>query len=112
LGHEDLIAMDHSVKAMSPHRKVAFSRLLNRHRFENDELEALFQRYMFKVQHGSIASYVAIFIVLTAILATASFTMVQTPTVDNMYNSVHCLVFVIIFIFLVSQGDFNSDLLF
>jgi adenylate cyclase 1 len=41
--------MDHSVKAMSPHRKVAFSRLLNRHRFENDELEALFQRYMFKV---------------------------------------------------------------
>ena len=41
--------MDHSVKAMSPHRKVAFARLLNRHRFENDELEALFQRYMFKV---------------------------------------------------------------
>ena len=45
-----LTRMDHSVKAMSPHRKVAFSRLLNRHRFENDELEALFQRYMFKVR--------------------------------------------------------------
>ena len=34
----------------------------------------------FQVQHGSIASYVALFIVLTAILATASFVTVQRPT--------------------------------
>ena len=47
--------MDHSVKAMSGHRKMRFSRLLlNRHRFENDELEGLFQRYIFKLQHSSI----------------------------------------------------------
>lgn len=35
--------MDHSVKAMASHRKVAFSRLVNRHRFENSELECLFR---------------------------------------------------------------------
>jgi hypothetical protein len=41
--------------------------------------------------------------VLTAILATASFVTVQRPTLDNMYNSVHCLVFVVIFIFLATK---------
>jgi prepilin signal peptidase PulO-like enzyme (type II secretory pathway) len=46
---------------------------------------------------------VALFIVLTAILATASFVTVQRPTLDNMYNSVHCLVFVVIFIFLATK---------
>ena len=51
---ETAAAMDHSVKAMSGHRKMRFSRLLNRHRFENDELEGLFQRYIFKLQHSSI----------------------------------------------------------
>ena len=56
-----------------------------------------------QVQHGSIASYVALFIVLTAILSTASFVTVQRPTLDNMYNSVQCLVFVVIFIFLATK---------
>ena len=96
--------MDHSVKAMSGHRKVRFSRLLlNRHRFENDELEGLFQRYIFKLQHSSISSFVALFIVLTAVLAAISFVLEQTPTLANMYNSVHCLFFVVIFIFLATK---------
>ena len=51
--------MDHSVKAMNSHRKVAFSRLFNRHRFENSELECLFWRYILWVQHASITSAVA-----------------------------------------------------
>lgn len=95
--------MDHSVKAMSGHRKMRFSRLLNRHRFENDELEGLFQRYIFKLQHSSISSFVALFIVLTAVLAAISFVLEQTPTLTNMYNSVHCLFFVVIFVFLATK---------
>eukprot|EP00095_Tigriopus_kingsejongensis_P012404 snap_masked-scaffold755_size101758-processed-gene-0.9 protein:Tk12404 transcript:snap_masked-scaffold755_size101758-processed-gene-0.9-mRNA-1 annotation:"adenylate cyclase" len=96
--------MDHSVKAMQNHRKEAFSRIFNRHRFENDELEGLFQRYIFKLQHSSISSFVALFIVLTAVLAVLSFVLVQRPTLDNMYNSVHCLIFVVIFIFLATKS--------
>ena len=154
--------MDHSVKAMQGHRKVAFSRLFNRHRFENGELECLFRRYILRVQaahaniasflcsiyrntshpsyimylvrgfcfvllcfflklsslalyslpsmfmlchqHTSITSSVALFVVLTAALATASFVQVQAPTLPNLYHSFHCGVFVILFIVLCTRS--------
>lgn len=57
-------AMDHSVKAMHSHRKVVFSRLLNRHNFENRELEQLYRRYTVKLQQTSTSSV----LVLTALL--------------------------------------------
>uniref|UniRef100_T1JLY5 Adenylate cyclase N-terminal domain-containing protein n=1 Tax=Strigamia maritima TaxID=126957 RepID=T1JLY5_STRMM len=85
--------MDHSVKAMNSHRKVAFSRLLNRRRFENDELENLFQRYNFKLQQGSVASVLALGFLLSAVLAALSFVYVQQPTLHNVYHVFHCLVF-------------------
>jgi len=96
--------MDHSVKAMNSHRKVAFSRLFNRHRFENSELECLFRRYILRVQHASITSAVALFVVLTAAMATASFIKVQAPTLSNLYHSLHCGVFVILFIVLCTRS--------
>ena len=96
--------MDHSVKAMNSHRKVAFSRLFNRHRFENSELECLFRRYILRVQHASITSAVALFVVLTAAMATASFIKVQAPTLPNLYHSLHCGVFVILFIVLCTRS--------
>ncbi len=96
--------MDHSVKAMTSHRKVAFSRILNRHRFANDELEGLFDKYLLKVQHSSLAAAVAIFIALTAVLSGLSFGFLMRPTVDNMYHAVQCLVFVILFILLATKA--------
>lgn len=52
--------MDHSVKAMNSHRKVVFSRLLNRRNFENAELEALYRRYTVKLQQTSTSSVLAL----------------------------------------------------
>lgn len=92
--------MDHSVKAMNSHRKLAFSRLLNRHRFENDELEGLYQRYIFKLQHSSVASVVALFVILTGILANLSLAYAQAPTAQNIYHSLHCLLFALLLAFL------------
>jgi len=92
--------MDHSVKAMQSHRKMAFSRLLNRHRFENDELESLYQRYIFKLQHSSVASVVAMFVLLTAVLANLSFAYTQAPTAQNVYHIAHCLLFALLLVFL------------
>jgi adenylate cyclase 1 len=92
--------MDHSVKAMNSHRKLAFSRLLNRHRFENAELESLYQRYIFKLQHSSVASVVALFVVLTGILANLSLAYAQAPTAQNIYHSLHCLLFALLLAFL------------
>lgn len=92
--------MDHSVKAMQSHRKIVFSRLFNRHRFENDELESLYQRYIFKLQHSSVASVVALFVLLTAVLANLSFAYAQAPTAQNIYHVVHCLLFAMLLVFL------------
>ncbi|XP_068082518.1 Ca(2+)/calmodulin-responsive adenylate cyclase [Anabrus simplex] len=92
--------MDHSVKAMNSHRKLALSRLLNRHRFENDELELLYQRYIFKLQHSSVASVVALFVVLTGVLANLSLAYAQAPTAQNIYHCLHCLLFALLLAFL------------
>ena len=78
--------------------------LFNRHRFENTEQECLFRRYILRVQHASITSAVALFVVLTAAMATASFIKVQAPTLSNLYHSLHCGVFVILFIVLCTRS--------
>ncbi|XP_047484944.1 Ca(2+)/calmodulin-responsive adenylate cyclase-like [Penaeus chinensis] len=69
--------MDHSVKAMTPHRKVAFSRLCHRHRFENDELENLYRRYTLKLQQASVAAAAALLLTLSLLLAALHVTYAQ-----------------------------------
>lgn len=86
--------MDHSVKAMTSPRVLA--RILNPHRFENDELEQLYQRYICKLQHSSVAAVVALFVVLTCLLATLGFFFAQSPTVQNVYHAVHCILFALL----------------
>ncbi|KAK7870562.1 hypothetical protein R5R35_009074 [Gryllus longicercus] len=92
--------MDHSVKAMASQRRLALGRLLNRHRFENDELEALYQRYIFKLQHGSVASAVGLFVLLTGVLANLSLAHAHAPTPQNVYHCVHCVLFALLLAFL------------
>nr|CAD7574460.1 unnamed protein product [Timema californicum] len=100
-----------SVKAMNSHRKLALSRLLNCHRFENDELEFLYQRYIFKLQHSSVVSVVALFVVLTGVLVNLSLVYAQAPTAQNVYHTVHCLVFVLLLAFLNTRLMHDSYLL-
>lgn len=69
--------MDHSVKAMTPHRKVAFSRLCHKHRFENDELEELYRRYTLKLQQASVAAASALMLLLCLLLAALHVTFAQ-----------------------------------
>lgn len=64
----------------------------------------MFERYLLKVQHGSLAASVALFIALTAILSGLSFGLLARPTVDNLYHAVHCLVFVILLILLATKA--------
>ncbi|XP_052126237.1 Ca(2+)/calmodulin-responsive adenylate cyclase isoform X1 [Frankliniella occidentalis] len=92
--------MDHSVKAMDSHSRLSIARLLNRHRFENDELERLYRRYTYKLQHSSVSSVVGLFIILTFVLATISLAYVHAPSVQNVYHGVHCLLFVLLLAFL------------
>ncbi len=81
-------------------------------RFANDELESLFDRYILKVQHASLSATVGLFIILTAILSGLSFGLLAKPTVSNIYYSVHCLIFVILLILLVTKALDDSHLVY
>jgi len=64
--------MDHSVKVLNiPRRKSSqflhqcSKIIVNRRRFENDELESLYQRYIFKLNQSSIFSVLILMILIT-----------------------------------------------
>jgi adenylate cyclase 1 len=97
--------MDHSVKAMNSHRKVAFSRLFNRRRFENSELESLYQRYIFKLQQSSIISVLALFSLLTATLAGLQFYYEKTITIIGLYCLLQCIAFIGLFLLSFKMRD-------
>lgn len=83
--------MDHSVKAMtSSQRKVSFDRVfrLNRRRFENKELESLYQRYIFKHQQSSIICI----LVIMSLLSVCLVAMDLVFTFGLTLVSVFCLV--------------------
>ncbi|GIY97373.1 hypothetical protein CEXT_305771 [Caerostris extrusa] len=77
--------MDHSVKAMNSHRKVVFSRLLNRHNFENGELEQLYRRYTVKLQQTSTSSVLALVASLAFSLVALHVVYVKILTAAALY---------------------------
>ncbi|KAF5272245.1 hypothetical protein FQA39_LY01327 [Lamprigera yunnana] len=90
--------MDHSVKAMTSPKLLG--RFLNPHRFENDELEQLYQRYICKLQHSSVVAVVALFVILTAVLACLGVGYAHGPTTQNVYHAAHCILFAVLLGFL------------
>lgn len=65
--------MDHAVKATRV-------RPWNKLRFENDELECLYQRYTLKLQRFSVTGVVALVVVLCGVMAALSLTYTRAPT--------------------------------
>lgn len=65
--------MDHAVKATR-------GRPLNTLRFENDELECLYQRYTLKLQRFSVLGVVALVVVLCGVMAALSLSFNNAPT--------------------------------
>lgn len=66
--------MDHAVKASRSHP-------WNKLRFENDELEELYQRYTHKIQWISVFGVVTLVVMLTGIMAILSLCFNQMATV-------------------------------
>jgi adenylate cyclase 1 len=66
--------MDHAVKASRSHP-------WNKLRFENDELEELYQRYTHKIQWISVFGVVTLVVMLTGIMAILSLAYNQAATV-------------------------------
>lgn len=65
--------MDHAVKATR-------GRPWNTLRFENDELECLYQRYTLKLQRFSVLGVVALVVVLCGAMASLSLAYNNAPT--------------------------------
>lgn len=105
------LTMDHSVKAMDTSSRFTLCHIMNKHRFESHELESLYQRYIFKLQHSSVTSVVALFIILTAVLAAISFFFVDRLTAQNIYYSVHCFLFIVLLIFMHTKFMQDSHLI-
>lgn len=66
--------MDHAVKASRSHP-------WNKLRFENDELEELYQRYTHKIQWISVFGVVTLVVMLTGIMAILSLAYNQAATI-------------------------------
>lgn len=74
--------MDHAVKASRSHP-------WNKLRFENDELEELYQRYTHKIQWISVFGVVTLIVLLTGIMAILSLAYNQAATVHVSENLTH-----------------------
>nr|XP_029711450.1 Ca(2+)/calmodulin-responsive adenylate cyclase isoform X3 [Aedes albopictus] len=81
--------MDHAVHA-------ARGRPWNKLRFENNELECLYQRYTLKLQRFSVTGVVALVVVLCGVMAGLSLGYNQAPTLHNVFNSFMCLMFAVV----------------
>ena len=97
--------MDHSVKVMNSHRKVAFSRLFNQRGFESIELEQLYQRYIFKLQQSSIVSALLLLALLSISIAFLQFIFLRSVTAIGLYCLVQCVVFVGLFMLSFRMHD-------
>ncbi|KAF8785946.1 Adenylate cyclase type 1 like protein [Argiope bruennichi] len=78
---------------MNSHRKVVFSRLLNRHNFENGELEQLYRRYTVKLQQTSTSSVLALVASLTASLVALHVAYVRLLSGAALYYLFVCTSF-------------------
>nr|XP_041631112.1 Ca(2+)/calmodulin-responsive adenylate cyclase isoform X2 [Drosophila kikkawai] len=85
--------MDHAVKATR-------GRPLNTLRFENDELECLYQRYTLKLQRFSVLGVVALVVVLCGVMAALSLAFNNAATFHNIFNAIVCVLFAVVLVLL------------
>lgn len=80
-------------------KKRLAKRLLNRYMFENEEVERLYEKYVFNLQQTSAGRLVGLFIALSACLSILNFVYVAHVSVRGVYYAVQCLVFIVILLF-------------
>ncbi len=71
-----------------------------RHKFGNPELEALFERYIYKFQYSSLRCMLVLLLILTLSLAVLNFVFVSHISVENISNVMMCVIFVIFLVYI------------
>ncbi len=98
--------------ALSPERhKGRWKRILHRYSFENEELESLYQRYIYKLRLSSLVAFLVLFIILTATLSVLNFVYLNRVTVANIYHITQCGIFSLLLVYIYSRYMNESHLL-
>ena len=92
-------------------RKNRWRRVLQRYRFDNAELEGLYQRYIVELQIASIIALLALFLLLTAVLGALNFVFVGHVTVRNIYHISQSGITALILVYIHSRFMKESHML-
>ncbi|CAH1788384.1 unnamed protein product [Owenia fusiformis] len=74
--------------------------LTQKYYFSDPELEALYERYIFKLQKSTVQYLLVLFIILSAVLAVLDFVHALSATVDAVFYFVQCAIFILLFVFI------------
>lgn len=83
-----------------PKRQRMCLRLCHRYRYDDPDIENLYDRYVFHLQHTSIQCLLVLLITLTISIAVLNFIFVSHASVENVSNFSLCIIFVILLIFI------------
>ena len=83
-----------------PSKKPWWHKITRRYDFDSEDLEAIYQRYIFKLRLSSVVALLVLIIILTATLAILNFLFVSSVTVENIYHIAQCVIFFIILVYI------------
>nr|AQT03385.1 adenylate cyclase [Perinereis aibuhitensis] len=92
-------------------RKNRWQRILYRYRFMNEELEALYQRYIYGSRLSSVVALLVLFILLTATIGILNFIFVSHITVKNVYCMAQCGISVLLLVYIHTKFMQQTHLL-
>ena len=97
--------------ALNPEgHKGRWKKVLHRYSFENEELESLYQRYIYKLRLSSVVAFLVLFIILTVTLSVLNFVFLSRVTVENLYHISMCGILSLLLVYIHSRYMNESHL--
>lgn len=82
-------------------RKNLMKRRLSPYKFKSEELEKLYQRYIYNLQQSALRYTLGVFIILTATLSALEFAYIRDFTIYGLCHGIMCLIFIAMFILML-----------
>jgi hypothetical protein len=93
-----------------PKRQRVCLRLCHRYRFDDPEIEELYDRYVFDLQRTSLKCLLVLLIALCLSIAILDFIFVAMPTVENISHLAMAVVFLILLVFNATRFMTHSSI--
>ena len=92
-------------------RKNRWQRVLYRYRFMNEDLEILYQKYIYRSRLSSVVALLVLFILLTATIGVLNFIFVSHITVKNVYCMAQCGISILLLVYVHTKFMQQTHLL-